>query len=78
MKAVRKRATIAVALACGLSFASTAPFARQGTPMPTVSVKVQPQSNSQPHKQKKANGQSYDGIDFLGSNCLDRRYGSRR
>jgi hypothetical protein len=74
MKAVGKQATIAVALVCALSFASTTLFARQGTPMRTGNVKVQPQNNSQPHNVLSGPkgapiGQSYDGIDFAGSNC---------
>jgi hypothetical protein len=77
MKAVRKQPTIAVALACGLSFASTTLFAQQGTPMPTVRVPVQPQNKPQPPRAFNVPSgpkgaiidQSYDGINFVGSNC---------
>jgi hypothetical protein len=76
MKPVRQQATIAVAMACALSFASTTLFAGQGTPMPTTPVKVQPQNNNSQGQNGPAGpkgafvDQSYDGIDSLGSSCV--------
>jgi hypothetical protein len=74
----RKQTALAVVLAGGLTFTSTTLFA-QGTPMPTVPVPVAVQSSNalrtfqMPVKGAPPAGaiilQSYDGIDFLGSNC---------
>lgn len=85
MKALRERNTIAVALACGLTFTSTALFAQER--MLTIPVFVHPQEYLRQLQQPIVGGtpimgavkgtseagpiirQSYDGIDFLGSNC---------
>ncbi len=84
MKAALEQNTIAVALACGLTFTSTTLFAQQVTP-PTPTAPVPFRSfqralqrpvlgplHGSPKGASKAGtiiGQSYDGIDFLGSNC---------
>ena len=87
MKAVREQNTIAVALACGLTFTATTLFAQQVTPPPTPTTPalVKPQGwnvqraivggmpISGAVKGTSMAGtiirHSYDGIDFLGSNC---------
>ena len=83
MKTTREQNFMAVALACGLTFTSTTLFAQQVTPprMSTAPVPAQnhPRSVQQPvfhaigGAKKRGEGvrigQSYDGVDFLGSNC---------
>ena len=80
MKTTPARNLMAVALACGLTFASTTLFAQQfapTTPVPFQNYSPRPQ---QPlaapisgvhggHPGEVQIGQSYDGIDFLGSSC---------
>jgi hypothetical protein len=76
-------AVMVVALACSLTFTSTTLFAQRVTPprMPTAPLPLQnfPRSVQRPvfgpiggakeHGGGVQIGQSYDGIDFLGSNC---------
>ena len=79
MKSTATRNVLAAALACGLAFTSTTPFAQE-TPTPTapVSADSQPMADSAPDFQLAAPpssgarqiiSQSFDGISFLGSNC---------
>jgi hypothetical protein len=85
MKTLRVQNLMTIALACGLAFTSTNLFAQQGAPArvpvgPPVPFWSQPFSvpngplpSVRPqipnHKPALLVGQSYDGIDFLGSNC---------
>ena len=85
MKTTRVQNLMAVVLVCGLAFTSTNLFAQQGAPTTHVPVgppvSVQNQHYSLPKgtvpfvlpKGPMGGGvklrQSYDGIDFLGSNC---------
>jgi hypothetical protein len=80
MKRIATHDVLAAALACGLAFTSTTPFAQE-TPTSTAPVAVdsQPMADPTPDFQladhpplseaRQIIGQSFDGISFLGSNC---------
>jgi hypothetical protein len=83
MKTTRVHNLVAVVLACGLTFTSTNLFAQPRARVPVgLPLSVQNQHYSLPNgpvplvlpKEAKGGGvklgQSYDGIDFLGSNCF--------
>ena len=85
MKTVRLQNLLTIALLCGLTFIATSLFAQQGTPtahLPigppapvgnqSLSLPNGPLPLASPQVPTGAGvpiGQSYDGIDFLGSNC---------
>ncbi len=80
MKTARMQHVGAVALTCGLALTSTALFAKEAARMATAPVLVQDYQPSVPQPVSDPMGiaysgdrqvirQSYDGIDYLGSNC---------
>src|ERR1700694_5125304 len=85
MKTLRVQNLVAIALACGLTFTGTNLFAQQagssvrvpvGPPVPALTQPVSWPKGPVAHVPSQHNrhggviiGQSYDGIDFFGSNC---------